>query len=207
MGYMLDLFHGQILSGFAIIFSIGFVGTFLSFILYSLIHPPRVSPDKRKVAFGFLNFVQEAKKGKLGTFIVYVSIFNFSVNLCGPLYAVYMLEDLHFSYLTFTAIISAEYLARVLSASLWGRYADKVGNIKIIGIASRFIPFTPILWLFSSNVIYLIMVQLFAGTLWAAFDMCSQSYIYKAAPEGKRFRYIVYHKSLNLLFAALGTLS
>ncbi|MDD5082350.1 MAG: MFS transporter [Dehalococcoidales bacterium] len=207
MGYVLDIFEGQIFQGFAAIFSLAFMATFASFILYGMIKAPPAASEQRRTHFGFLEFIREASRGNLKTFIWFVSLFTLSVNLCGPLYAVYMLKDLHFSYITFTAVISADYIARILSSTFWGKYADRTGNIRVLGIASHLIPFVPVLWLFSSNVAYLIAVQLLSGTLWAAFDLSCQNYLYKAAPEDKRLRYIAYHKSLNMLSMALGALS
>jgi len=90
--------------------------------------------------------------------------------------------------------------------TLWGKYADKAGNLKVMRIVSFAIPFVPLLWLASPNVLCLVLVQLFSGACWAGFDLCSGNFIYEAAPAGKRLKYIAYYKALSTLFMALGAL-
>jgi MFS family permease len=68
------------------------------------------------------------------------------------------------------------------------------------------IPFIPILWLVSASVPYLISLQVFSGIVWAGFDVCSQSLIYKAVPAENRIRYMAYQGSLTTLFRAGGAL-
>lgn len=207
MSYIMDRFGAQSFQGFSAIFFMAFLATFFSFIIYTFTKaPPASATPKTDEKFGFLDFLKKTSKGNLRTFIIYITLFNFAVNLCGPLYAVYMLRDLKFSYLFYTAIISSEYVARIIGSIIWSRIADKTGNIRILGIASRLIPFVPILWLFSPSIAYLAGVQFISGTLWAAFDLCSQSYIYKATPEKNRLGYIVYHRALSTLSGALGQL-
>ena len=72
--------------------------------------------------------------------------------------------------------------------------------------ASYLIPLIPILWLVSSDVVYLVGVQLFSGTVWAGFDICSRRLVYKAASPEKKAGYIVYEKSLIALCQAGGAL-
>ncbi len=120
MGYLLDRF--QFGNVFTAIFGIALLASLGSFLLYRVIDAPTAKPNPKKVDFNFLDFIGETRKGGLGAFILYVSLFTFAVHLVGPLYAVHLLKDLQFSYLTYTAVISTEYVARVISTTFWGRY-------------------------------------------------------------------------------------
>ena len=206
MSYVLQLFNGSILNGFAIVFFIALVSSFVCFFVYTRIHNT-VGAVEKETNFGFFDFLWETRKRNLGKFILYVSLFQFAVYLASPFFAPYMLRDLHFSYIFFAMVFSTEFLAKVLIVTIWGRYADKVGNLKVMRIVSLAIPFVPLLWLASPNVIYLVAVQLFSGACWAGFDLCSSNFIYEAAPPGKRLKYIAYHKALTTLFMALGALT
>ncbi|MDP2719395.1 MAG: MFS transporter [Dehalococcoidia bacterium] len=206
MGYILDVFNGQIFHGFTAIFSIGLAATIISFILYIMIRAPGGDKVRNSRELGFLDFIREVRKGNFGLFILFVNLFNFSTQLCGPLYAVYMLSHLNLNYMTFAIILSAEYFGRIFSVTFWGRRADSEGSISTMRAMAYLIPIIPVLWLFSSNIFYLMMIQFFAGTLWAGFDLCNQSYIYKASPQKNRPRYIVYNRSLTLLSTALAGL-
>ena len=212
LAYLLDAFGGKSLVGFAFVFILALVMALADFLVFTHMHEPGnkvasiPSPKPPKIRFGLFDFIGELKEKKLDTFIIFTSFFYLTVGLSGPLYAVYMLQERHFTYLNFTVIIAAEYLARVVSVPFWGRFADKAGNIRVLGIVSRIIPAIPICWLFCSNLGYLAFIQVLSGICWGAFDLSTQSYLYKVAPQTKKLRYIVYTRSLMLLATAVGGL-
>jgi MFS family permease len=206
IGYVLQLFNGSILQGFVLIFLIAFIAQFITFLIYSRIHNTPVTPEK-DTDFGFFDFLGETRQRNLGKFILFVSLFQFTVYISSPFLTPYMLNDLHLSYMLFALVFSTEFLAKVIIVTFWGRYADKVGNLKVMKAVSLAIPFIPLLWLVSPNVGFLVLVQLFSGACWAGFDLCSCNFIYEAALPGKRLKYIAYHKALTTLFMALGALT
>ena len=81
----------------------------------------------------------------------------------------------------------------------WGKHADKAGNIKILHITALMIPFITMLWLVNSSVVWLCTVQVYSGFAWAGFNLCAGLFIWDAAPQENRTRYIT-------LFGALGAL-
>jgi hypothetical protein len=210
LGYILDKLGKNNLTGFAVIFTIAIAVGLIDFIIFTFMKGKKGDaldlPHQETVRFGLHEYFSELREKKLDTFILFTTFFYLTVGLSGPLYAVFMLNELHFTYLSYTLVISAEYLARVVSAPFWGRYADKAGNIRILGIVSRVIPVVPICWLFFHNLGYLVFVQVLSGTCWGAFDLCTQSYLYKVAPQPKKLRYIVYTRCLVLLCTAAGGL-
>jgi MFS family permease len=218
LGYILDKLGKDNLAGFAVIFTIALAVGLIDFIIFTFMSEkntetttvPRsenvVAPKLDTIRFSIPEYFKELKEKKLDLFILFTTFFYLTVGLSGPLYAIYILNDLHFSYLSYTCIISAEFLARVISAPIWGRFADKEGNIRVLGIVSRIIPLMPIFWLFCHNLGYLIAVQLISGACWGAFDLCTQSYLYKVAPQSKKLHYIIYTRCLILIFSAVGGL-
>lgn len=205
MGYMLDMFKGNTLQGFAIIFIAAALAMFVNTLLYKKASAPvNEAPDD---GFNFQDFLGEAKQGNLGTFIVFLSFFTIGVNLASPFFSVYMLQNLGLSYLEYTIILSAEYIARIIAAPFWGMYADKAGSLKVMRICCNIIPLVPIMWIFARTPVYLVLVQLFSGSLWAGFDLCSATFVYKSTPGPRRLKYIMYQKSLNNLAIAAGNLA
>ncbi len=208
MGFTLDKSTGQLGRGFAIVLSVAFLASLASILLYSSIHSPApIVKSQTAPTISFINFLKGARKEHLGTFILFLTLFTFAVNLSGPLLAVHMLNELKFTFMTFTLVVSCEYVARIISLTFWGKQVDKSGSLRVLGLASHLIPFIPIMWLFSGNIFYLCMAQMFSGTVWAAFDLCSQTFIYKSTQPEQRLHYIVYYRSLTTLSAALGTLT
>ncbi|MBM3156724.1 MAG: MFS transporter [Chloroflexi bacterium] len=206
MGSVLQIFDDQRLNGFAILFLVAFIATFSAFIIYSKIKNTECTADKDS-NFGFFDFLQETRQRNLGRFILYVSTFQFAVYLAVPFITPFLLDRLHFSYIQYTLVFSSEFIAKVVIVTFWGKYADKVGNLKVIKRVALLIPLIPLLWLACHSYIYLVFVQLFSGVLWAGFELCTINFIYEAAPPGKRLKYISYHKSLSTLSMALGALA
>lgn len=206
MGYLLRVFSGeQVFIGFAIVFSMAFGATLLSFFMYTRISEPSQSAQQDD-SFGFADFLRETRTTNLGRFILYTSLFIFVVYLASPYFAVYMLSDLRFDYITFAIVSSSELVARIVAMPIWGHYA-RFGNLRLLRIASLSIPLVPILWLASHNLVYLVLVQLFSGVVWAGFDLCVPNFIYQAARPEKRFKYIVFYRTLSTAAMALGSLT
>ena len=212
LGYLLDTFGGGSLAAFALVLTLALVTSLVDFIIFTHMYEPDKKGDDapkqepQTLQFGLFDFLGELKEKKLDNFIMFSSFFYLTVGLSSPLYVVYMLQERHFTYLNFAVIISAEYLARVVSMPFWGRFADKAGNIRVLSIVSRIIPAIPICWLFCSNIGYLAFVQTVSGICWGAYDLCTQTYLYKVAPKPKKLRYIVYTRCLVLFCMALGGL-
>jgi predicted MFS family arabinose efflux permease len=206
MGYSLDHFQTGIFGGFTLIFMLAFLASMVSLILYLIIKVSVPAGERAQSNIGLVGFVREARQNELGTFIVFTALVMFTASISGAFFSVYMLKDLHFSYLIFTLVISSEFVARIISSYLWGKLIDSSGAIKVLRTASILIPFIPILWLFSANVGYLMSIQVLSGTAWAAFDLCTQSYLFRASPPDKRLHYIVYHRSIITLASAIGPL-
>ena len=206
MGFFLDHFEGSAFNGFTIIFIVGFLVTAVTLALYLIIRVPVSVGEEPQSDMGFLAFVREAKQNDLGTLIVFSSMIIFSASICGAFFSVYMLNDLHFTYLTYTLILSVEYVSRMVISYFGGRWVDKAGAIKVLHLASFMIPLIPILWVFSSNIGYLAGIQILSGLAWATYDICIQSYLFRATPPTKRLQYIIYQKSIVTLAAATGPL-
>ncbi|MBI2328143.1 MAG: MFS transporter [Chloroflexi bacterium] len=206
LGYVLDRFGSQDSVGFTFVFGVAFIAALGNIVIFWFMKDSQGVNVQTHDEISPRGFLEEIRRAKLSNYFLFTSLFQVTVNLSGPLYVIYMLRELHFSYLSFTVVISLEFLARVISAPFWGRYADRVGNIRVISLVSRVIPLIPIFWLFNHDVAYLAIVQMVSGVCWGAFDLCTQSYIYRVAPAPKRLRYIVYNRSLLLLCTAVGGL-
>lgn len=207
MGYLLQRFSGgQTLTGFAVVFSVALVATLLSFFVYTRISEPPHSAQEDE-SFRFVDFLRETQTRNLGRFVLYTSLFTFTVFLAAPFFAVYMLNELRFDYMTFAVISSSELIARTLTMPIWGHCVNRFGNLRLVRIASLLIPLVPLLWLVSSNLVFLVLVQVFSGIVWAGFDLCTPNFIFQTVSPEKRLKYIVFHKALSMAAMSLGSLT
>ena len=184
------------ITGFTIIFAVAFVSRMISaYFLTRMYEPPlAIRPEHR---FTMLAFLKRITRSNFGRFVIFVALVNFSVFMASPFFAVYMLRELRFSYLTYTIITMTATLTVFAMMQLWGSHADHVGNRRVMRLTSYFIPFIPMLWLFSHNVAYLIAIQFFAGFFWAGFNMSASNFMYDAVTPEKRTRCIAYYNTIN----------
>jgi hypothetical protein len=143
----------------------------------------------------------------VGKFIIYVALMKFATYLAGPFFAVFMLRDLKFSYLTYVGITATADLVNILFLSFWGKRADKAGNIKVLRITALLVPLVPLLWIIGRDFYYLIPIQVLSGFAWSGFNLVSVNFLYDAASPEKRTQYIALANALNGVAICLGALT
>lgn len=191
--------------GFAAIFAVASVFRLLSWRYLTKMHEPAIE-HKKEDYFSLFDFISRARYSNFARFVVFTSMMKFAVNVASPFFAVLMLKDLGFSYLSYTIVTVAATLATNLTIKRWGVHADRVGNLKVTVFTSRLIAVIPLLWLVNQNPVFLIVAQIFSGFAWAGFNLASSNFIYDACTPGKRTRCIAYFNAFNGLSLCLGAL-
>ncbi len=160
---------------------------------------------KKGYYFSFFQFLKKAPKNNFGRFAIYTFLIYFAVQIAGPFFSVYMLKELKFNYLTFTLINISQSIASLLTLNLWGKFSDKYGNLKMLKICSFILPLIPVMWIFSSSPIYLILVpQMIAGISWAGFSLAASNFIYDTVSVQRRGICIAYYGLMNGIGIFLG---
>ena len=204
-GGILQLFTGNIFMGFAILFGGATLFRLLSFyFLYGMYEPAELNEKEKGVSM--VSMLRDLSSSNLGKFTLYVALISLCTNIASPFFTVYMLRDLKFSYTIYTIIISFASLASLFFQPFWGRRADVAGNIKVIRVTSIIIPFVPLLWLGSYNVIYLIAAEIVSGFAWSGFMLASTNFLYDATEAKNRTKYIALYNAMNGVAVCLGAL-
>jgi len=189
--------------GFAIIFSLAFLSRILS--LYFLLKKYEPSYDvKKNVKLGFKEFLSYNKYREYRKLVFYLGFISFAVYISSPFFVSYMLNDLKMSYIIFTIVNATSIIAKYLTMSLWGSACDKYGSKKIISFASIFLPIIPVLWIISGNLFYLLVIQFFAGIIWAAYEISAFNYLYNLTDRRTRTRLISFNNVINGIGLFLG---
>ena len=205
-GGILQLVQPNVFVGFAILFGGAIVFRLISlYFLTRMYEPPDAKPQSKQG--GLMDLIRDIGSSNLGHFTLFVALMSFCTNISAPFFTVYMLRDLHFSYLSFVIVNSAGSLATILFVTYWGRRADRAGNVRIIRIACFLIPLVPIAWLISKQVWFLVIVQTFASFAWAGFDLANVNFLYDAAPPEERTRRIALFNAMNGVAVCLGALT
>lgn len=190
-------------AGFGILFLITASARFTSskFLTRMQDVPVQRNPGDR---FTFFMFLRRFRESNFVKFVFYVASITFATTLAAPYFSVYMLRDLHLSYLTYMLVHMGAVLASLVSFPIWGKHADRIGNAKVLKTTSLLIPAIPLLWLFSTNLVYLFVIEIFAGFVWGGFNLCSLNFIYDAVSPGKRMRCLGYFGFINGVATFMG---
>jgi MFS family permease len=191
--------------GFVIIFSIACLSRLLSVRYLKQYEDPALEV-RREDHFSFWQFVSRTHRSNFARFVMYAAIVNAAVNVSAPFFAVYMLNELHLSYIEFTLVTATNTVTQFLTMQHWGALSDQFGNKRIINVCGVGIALTPILWVFGSSLPYLFFIQIFAGFVWAGFNLAAVNFIFDAVSPAKRARCVAYQGLVNGLFVLLGSL-
>ncbi|MFH0831291.1 MAG: MFS transporter [archaeon] len=208
MGYLLDAFKRfhLVFIGFSIIFLIAFIARIVSLHYLKKQSEPEFKLDD-KYYFSFWQFIKNGRKTNFGKFAIYIGLAYFAVYVASPFITVYMLRDMKLDYITFTILNVLQSLSMLLTMPLWGKFADKYGNLKSIKISGWMISLVPILWMFSTDIRYLAIVQIFSGVVWASFNLSSSNFIYNAVSRERMGLCIAYSNILSTFGMFLGSVT
>lgn len=198
-GYLLQRFSTNETTeyvGFAILFSLALISRVFSFIFLTKKFEPEYHLDEGE-QFTFMEFLKQATKRNYGRFVLFLSVMNFAVYASSPFFTAYMLYDLKLDYLTFTIVTAASLIVKYLTMPIWGRFSDRFGTRKILSLTGFLMPLVPILWLFSSSVPYLLLIQFYSGFVWAGFELSSFNFTFDTTTPQRRATCVAYYNVLN----------
>lgn len=118
---------------------------------------------------------------------------NFSLNIAGPFFSLYWVEDLHATGTEVAIITIASSVSSLLASRRIGILNDRWGPRKLQMISGLIIPIVPWAWIFTTNAWQGVPINLLGGALWAAYSLAALNYLLQMAPPEKMAR----HAALN----------
>jgi MFS family permease len=192
--------------GFWIIFSIALVFGVFSWLSLRKIREPYLKFNEED-HFTFFEFIRQYRTSNFVRFTIFVAVVNFCVNLAAPYFPVLMLRDLKFNYLIFSLVNTLSSLTLFVMIHRWGRHADRVGNLKIIKLIAPLFCLSPLLWIINQNPVFLILVEMFSGFLWAGFNLCTSNFVLDSVTPAKRIRCASYFSLITGTGLATGAIT
>ncbi len=138
--------------------------------------------------------------------LVYLVAMQGMVQISGPFFAPFMLEELHYTYAEFAALIGVAFAAKVIAFSFWARVARTQGAGWLLWIGGVGIAPIAMLWVFSQHFLWLVLVQCISGTLWAAYELGFFLLFFETLPIRKRTRMLTIYNFGNTAAWCLGSL-
>jgi MFS family permease len=151
-----------------------------------------------------MDFFRQHRHSNFMTFVYYIAGMHFAIWIAAPFFAVYMLRDLHFSYLQFMAASAISVLFQFLTLHYWGRFADRFGNKRILAFTGFGLPFLPMLWLWSTDFGYIVTIQIIGGIVWAGFTLSMSNFVFDTVAPQQRAKAVAIYNTLNTSAIFLG---
>lgn len=199
-GLILHISHrsGDTRLGFTLIFLAACVARLVSAHHLGRMHEPHGPhmPAPAEILSGPV--LRELRRSGALAFSLYFTLMQTTVAIASPFFAVYMLRDLHFSYLQFMVNTGTAVFIQFVTLNSWGRISDVFGNRLILMVTGMLVPLLPLLWAVTDNFWYLIAVQCLSGVSWAGFSLSTGNLLYELVPAARRGAYAAFH---NLMAA------
>lgn len=206
-GLVLDAANRRDLSyvGFAIVFFAAAIARAFSARELSHHDDPAYEATKES-KFSFWEFIRRSPWSNFARFVFFFSTIQFGVAISAPYFSLYMLRDLRLSYVEFTTITATAVVAQFLALKNWGYISQTFGNKRILVVCGYGVAINPMLWLFSTEMWFLICVQIFSGVVWSGYNLAAQNFLFDAVSPAKRARCAAYQAIVNGTFVLVGSM-
>lgn len=193
-GVVLHLFdhNGWTVGGFVVLFVIAWLARMVSVYHLLRMHEPERAEAMREHKLD-REWLSAVKGSGALWFSAYFVLMQSAVAIASPLFSVYMLRDLQFSYLEYMANTGAAVLVQFLTLNTWGRIGDAFGHRLILSVTSLVVPIFPLMWIFSDNFWYLLCLQCLSGLSWGGFSLSASNLLYELVPSTQRVTYTAFH--------------
>lgn len=204
-GLIMQFFKNDIIRGVGIILIIAMLARFLSWYCLTKMYDPPFHRQEGSY-FSFLDFIKRARESNFARFVFFIAGMSFAINIAGPFFAVFMLKDMHFSYITYVLIVTVTNIVSLVLGARWGRLADKIGNVRVMQFTAWFIITFPFLWIVCHHPLYLMALQLVGGFAYSGFNLAAGNFVYDATTPAKRIRCFSYFNVINSASVSVGAL-
>ena len=212
-GFLLDHFkQTKVFVGFFILFGICFFARLISSQLLRKKYEPELRIEK-DYHFSLWQFIKKMRHNNFGRFVIASALMDFAINMASPFFAVYMLKGLGFNYATFTIVTISSIIGNLIFVPLWGKFADKYGNVKTLKITAVLTTLVPLGWFFSfflfkhhplGLVPFLVLIEFYSGVVFAGYRLTQSNFIYDAVTRQRMALCISYFNFISSIGTFIG---
>jgi len=197
--------QGSTLPLFGVLFAIAIAGRLVSAVFLSRqSEAPNLAASHRTLPpRAILHSVRSAGSARVLTYLLGMQA---AVNVASSFFTPYMLGPLDLSYLQFMSLTAAAFVARILLMPLLGRVVQRHGTNMILWWGAVGIVPLPVLWLVSSDFTYLLLLQVFAGSAWAALEFATLLSFFEGIADTDRASVLSAFNLANATAVATGAL-
>lgn len=130
-----------------------------------------------------------------------------TVYVASPYFAPFMLDELGFDYLEYTAASLVVVLLKVLLLPVWGRRIERSGARPVLLLATVCAALVPLIWLWADGLAWVLVAQAFSGLSWAGFELSLFCLLQERGVRGARPSIFALQTVLNGTAQLLGGLA
>ena len=138
------------------------------------------------------------------TFCAAAAIWNLSLNIAGPFFNLYLVENLSASAGVVGALSVVATLAALPGQRLFGSLVDRWGTRQVQLITGLLIPLMPWAWALTRSPWHVVPINLVAGFLWAGYELANFNFLLILTPEDRRPRYTALYQIVVMVALAGG---
>ena len=192
--------------GYQWAFGIAFGVGLLSTVAFSRIHEPDSPATQAKHPSYSLKSLLDTLRSdpNFSAFFFYSLLWNFSLNIAGPFFNVFLVRDLKATAAAVGLVAIAGKIAALPAQQYLGRLADRWGARKLTLVLGFSIPILPFAWIFVQNPYQVVPINLISGVLWAGYNLAMFNLMLEIAPPDQRARYSALSQMAVAASMALG---
>lgn len=203
LGKILDIFNdaGKEGTGYIIVYCFIFLFTIINFSFFVFMKEVPLSHTTETIKLSEI-FTLPLKNRKFIRYFIMLIIWNFAVQIASAYFGVYLKSDLSMSYTVITSLSLINAVIYILSARIWGRFADRNGWSKTTMITVGILSICHFTWFFASEgspfvLLILIIGHITGGMAWSGINVALFNLQFDFTPDEKRTVYIGFSAAIS----------
>lgn len=212
LGKILDVFNdmGNEGTGYIIVYCFIFLLTIINFSFFALMKEVPLLHTTERIKLSEI-FTLPLKNKKFIRYFIMLIIWNFAVQIASAYFGVYLKSDLSMSYTIITSLSFINAVIYILSARIWGRFADRNGWAKTTMITIGILSICHFTWFFASEgspavLFILILSHITSGMAWSGINVALFNLQFDFTPDEKRTVYIGFSAAISGLIGYISAI-
>jgi len=196
-GMVVTLLVGQLITsvgasvGYPLAIGVAFaIGTAATFSFAHIEESPvSVPPQATEHSTGQSLFQDLRAHPNFLAFCATAAVWNFSLNIAGPFFNVYMVENLKATAGIVGMLSVVSSLAALPGQRLFGTLVDRWRPRRVQLVTGLLVPLLPWAWALTRSAWHVVPINLASGFLWAGYELAGFNFLLELTPEDRRPRY------------------
>lgn len=200
--------YDRTLEAFAALFAIAGTSRLVSALLLHRTETIQVEPKHEQVDEPAVTAVADHSRVSVAKrLVVYLVSMQVFIQLSGPFFVPYMLNELKLSYSTYVCLISLAFVSKVASTGFWAKVAEKHGASRVLWFGGLGLVPLAGMWILSGNLWWIAAIQLISGFAWSAYELGMFLTLFDSLPARERTRMLTYYNFAGSIAICVGALA